>query len=57
MSEKDLENDESQDGISPEFLKYIDEKEALDHKIKIVENEEKKEKFDENLIKDLLLQF
>ena len=55
MSEKDLENDESQDGISPEFLKYIDEKEALDHKIKIVENEEKKEKFDENLIKDLVL--
>ncbi|OMJ75129.1 hypothetical protein SteCoe_25786 [Stentor coeruleus] len=33
MSEKDLENDEFQDdGFVPEHLRYIDEKEALEHK-------------------------
>jgi hypothetical protein len=42
MSEKDFDNEDTQQGIVPEHLRYIDEKEALEHKLQNLDLEEYK---------------
>ena len=49
MNRDDNEIDDTQDGIVPEHLKYIDEKEAKEHKRQLIELEETKDECPERL--------